>query len=1118
MTVSVSNTNLNDSFNSWRLNTNFAATVISNNVVTVARDGSANRGGVAKGNGHVAGTFTANELRTTTLKSGNTSDSGGWLYVNSNTSINATSLTVTANTTFQGNIDFVTSGTDRLVLGDISRVRVTGGSQGQFLRIEDSTDTPDFKYLTLRDITDMSSNSAHIILSGANSTFSDNGDSPHLKFAGTNDTISVYLAANVTIGDSDLHITLADASGDSTLSITNSSNNVVGYIDSAGNIVATTAFLPSADDAVDLGSSGAEFRDAYIDGVAYIDELSLGTSAGQGVSTSLIPKTDAAGNLGSTNRKWGTLFADTTNGGAGVFNTLGVSNTLTVNGAVTFNSDLTLNGDNLTLDGNTVIGDQSTDTVSFNAQVDSHFDPQTGSQQDMGDTSNRWHNIYANNVVANNVVTDNNLTVLGDLSVSGTTTISSGQAFTADDGTFTTLTVDGQADFDGDVNLGNATTDSITVTGQFDSNLIPITDDTYDLGSASKQWQDLFIDGTASIDTLNVDELATFNGDRVTISGNGFFSDSIDVADSIDVTNEVTNDGTVMFSKNGKLHANNTITNGTLTTAMLANTMNISTFKTHGSASQVPVISVNGKGQVIGISNTSVAGVTSFTYTAANNDFEIGTATGTTFNATISDATTSVKGVASFDSGDFDVSSGAVSLKNATSGAVLAINGTANEVNVSRTNGTVTVGLPDDVIIGGQLNVSENIIVSGNLVVQGTTTTVNSETVNIADNIIVLNSNETGTPSQNGGFTIERGTSTNYSFLWDETNDRWTLGNRNLVANTFIGNVTGNVTGNLDGTAELANTSVKLQTSRKIGAKLIGDVTGQANVSFDGTGNAQAIISTTIAADSVALGTDTTGNYVASLVPGSLIDIQNNTGETATPTIGVDLSELTDMTSGMVGTDEFVVLDSSSQRRKAANEIPLSIFNNDAGFTTDSGTVTSVGITAGSGINVSGSPITTSGSITVSVESDLRGEVSLIGNSTSDYYSSTSTLHRWFLDGAEDMRLTNNGQLDVEGNIVAHSSTVSDKNLKENLEIVTDALSKVQQLNGYTFNYKKDGRASAGIVAQEVEEVMPSAVQRTEILGHEGEHLIVEYDQLTALLIESIKELKAEIDELKKHK
>ena len=65
------------------------------------------------------------------------------------------------------------------------------------------------------------------------------------------------------------------------------------------------------------------------------------------------------------------------------------------------------------------------------------------------------------------------------------------------------------------------------------------------------------------------------------------------------------------------------------------------------------------------------------------------------------------------------------------------------------------------------------------------------------------------------------------------------------------------------------------------------------------------------------------------------------------------------MTAGMIGTDEFIVLDAGADRRKAASEIGLSIFNNDAGFTTNVGDIT--GVTAGSGITGGGS----SGTVTI---------------------------------------------------------------------------------------------------------------------------------------------------------
>ena len=79
------------------------------------------------------------------------------------------------------------------------------------------------------------------------------------------------------------------------------------------------------------------------------------------------------------------------------------------------------------------------------------------------------------------------------------------------------------------------------------------------------------------------------------------------------------------------------------------------------------------------------------------------------------------------------------------------------------------------------------VVIAGNLTVNGTTTSVNSNEVNIGDSIIVLNSDEAGAPSQNGGFEIERGTSANVSFVWDEANDYWSLGNEELANVTIDG-------------------------------------------------------------------------------------------------------------------------------------------------------------------------------------------------------------------------------------------------------------------------------------------------------------------------------------------
>jgi hypothetical protein len=101
--------------------------------------------------------------------------------------------------------------------------------------------------------------------------------------------------------------------------------------------------------------------------------------------------------------------------------------------------------------------------------------------------------------------------------------------------------------------------------------------------------------------------------------------------------------------------------------------------------------------------------------------------------------------------------------------------------------------------IAGVKTFSGNMILSGNLTVNGTTTTVNSNTVNIGDNIIVLNSDEAGTPSQDGGVEIERGTSANVLLTYKESTDRWQFTNDgstyyNIPISTEYTNTVGTVT------------------------------------------------------------------------------------------------------------------------------------------------------------------------------------------------------------------------------------------------------------------------------------------------------------------------------------
>lgn len=100
-----------------------------------------------------------------------------------------------------------------------------------------------------------------------------------------------------------------------------------------------------------------------------------------------------------------------------------------------------------------------------------------------------------------------------------------------------------------------------------------------------------------------------------------------------------------------------------------------------------------------------------------------------------------------------------------------------------------------------------------------------------------------------------------------------------------------------------------------------------------------------------------------------------------------------------------------------------------------------------------------------------------------------------------------------EGDVVT-KYTVSDIRLKENIELIENALEKVDEINGYTFNYldKPDERVS-GVIAQEVEKVLPGVTFPHDKHGH----LAVRYDNIIPLLIQAIKELNEKVESLEKN-
>tara|TARA_A100001201_G_scaffold56134_2_gene54517 strand:+ start:943 stop:2778 length:1836 start_codon:yes stop_codon:yes gene_type:complete len=263
---------------------------------------------------------------------------------------------------------------------------------------------------------------------------------------------------------------------------------------------------------------------------------------------------------------------------------------------------------------------------------------------------------------------------------------------------------------------------------------------------------------------------------------------------------------------------------------------------TYGSASSVPRITVNGQGQITGVTTQSISSYSGWTIedddgntqaiasgntltvsksdeieatVSSTDQLTIGHADVTRTNTTGSGLTPSYGG--SFDvitaitsnarghitgvetssvtipssdnvntTYDLKVASGgantAILELDASSGDDDAVTFTGDDDAIAITEVTtegsesITFTLKDT--IGGARTFSGNVTVEGNLTVSGSTVTTVSETVNIEDNIIVLNSNYSGgSPTEDAGIEVERGTLTNAKLFFDESADRWAFEN-----------------------------------------------------------------------------------------------------------------------------------------------------------------------------------------------------------------------------------------------------------------------------------------------------------------------------------------------------
>jgi hypothetical protein len=445
-------------------------------------------------------------------------------------------------------------------------------------------------------------------------------------------------------------------------------------------------------------------------------------------------------------------------------------------------------------------------TVTGNAQVTSDLDVDGGMNVSGGESvmsSATVSDLTDNRVViagTSGALEDSaNLTFDGStLAVTGSQTISSN------------LTVTGNATVNGNVDLGNATSDTITPTGRFDAALVPATDGAIDLGTSSLEYKDLYLDGTAHVDTLDVDENAGIVGNATVggtlgVTGDGTFSADVDVTGTV-TANQFTGSGAGLSAgttpittldidggtdlggdlADGDLIVVDDGANGTNRKSAMSRVKNY--VLGGGSGATFAAINVTGISTVAFVDATQlkVSGVSTFTGTvdvngAIDADGGANIAGGLVANsAAISDLTDG-RVVLAGTSGELEDSgnltfngsqlgvTGTVNASSTVTGSAFhtGAEGSAIRVTSDTISGPATITL-DPAGVGDNTG---KVVIAGDFQVDGTTTTVNSTTVEVTDkNILIANGAANDAAANGGGITIESGEG-NKTFQFEATGD-----------------------------------------------------------------------------------------------------------------------------------------------------------------------------------------------------------------------------------------------------------------------------------------------------------------------------------------------------------